>query len=200
MLRGGRARLAPGSPVLPVNVNWQIGRYAGGRRSGFGGFATAAGVPEAEKRGAMSNQAGNGAEISIADACEQTGLSRRTVRYYEELGLLPGVRRTSGGRRVYGPDEVERLLFIQRLKTLGLSLAETKELNAVYAIAGSTGAMLERLDAVLGEHLRGLESRIQELSTLRNEMSKYRDHIGSRIDVLSGSSAKPGRLPSGAQR
>ena len=42
-------------------------------------------MPEAEKGGAMSNQAGKGAEISIADACEQTGLSRRTVRYYEEL-------------------------------------------------------------------------------------------------------------------
>ena len=59
--------------------------------------------------------------------CEQTGLSARTVRYYEELGLLPGVRRRSGGRRVYGTDELERLRFIQRLKALGLSLAEIKE-------------------------------------------------------------------------
>jgi DNA-binding transcriptional MerR regulator len=139
-------------------------------------------------------------EFSIADACEQTGLSRRTVRYYEELGLLPGVRRTSGGRRVYGPDEVERLRFIQRLKTLGLSLAETKELNAVYAIAGSTSAMLERLDALLGEHLGELESRIEGLSTLRDEMSKYRDHIGSRADVLSGASAARDAAPDGAAR
>jgi DNA-binding transcriptional MerR regulator len=140
------------------------------------------------------------AQLSIADACEQTGLSRRTVRYYEELGLLPGVRRTSGGRRVYGPDEIERLRFIQRLKTLGLSLAETKELNAVYAIAGSTSAMLERLDGLLGEHLGELESRIQGLSTLRDEMSKYRDHIGSRSDVLSGGSAAPAVAPDGAAR
>ena len=114
--------------------------------------------------------------------------------------MLPGVRRTSGGRRVYGPDEVERLRFIQRLKTLGLSLAETKELNAVYAIAGSTSAMLERLDALLGEHLGELESRIEGLSTLRDEMSKYRDHIGSRADLLSGASAAPDAAPDGAAR
>jgi DNA-binding transcriptional MerR regulator len=68
------------------------------------------------------------------------------VRYYEELELLPGVRRRAGGRRVYGDGELERLRFIQRLKTLGLSLAEIRELNAVYAIGGSTDAMLLRLD------------------------------------------------------
>ena len=82
---------------------------------------------------------------SIREVCDSTGLSARTVRYYEELGLLPDVRRRAGGRRVYGPDEIERLRFIQRLKTLGLSLAEVKDLNAVYGIGGSTRAMLERL-------------------------------------------------------
>ena len=74
-------------------------------------------------------------EWSIGEVCEQTGLSARTVRYYEELGLLPGVRRRQGGRRVYGADECERLRFIQRLKALGLSLQEIKELNELYALA-----------------------------------------------------------------
>lgn len=120
-------------------------------------------------------------DLSIQQACDETGLSPRTVRYWEELGLLPGVRRRAAGRRVYGADELERLRFIGRLKAFGLSLAEIKELNAVYAIGGSTGAMLERLDDLLGSHLRGLEARIGELSALRDEMSKYRDHIASRI-------------------
>mgnify|MGYP003454615195 FL=1 len=44
----------------------------------------------------------------IAEVCERTGLSPRTVRYYEEIGLLPGVRRRAGGRRAFGPDEPER--------------------------------------------------------------------------------------------
>lgn len=126
-----------------------------------------------------------GAEVPIQEASAQTGLSPRTVRYWEELGLLPGVRRRSGGRRVYGADQLERLRFIRRLKALGLSLAEIKDLNAVYAIGGSTGAMLERLDDLLGSHLLDLEARIQELSALRDEMSKYRDHVATRIGERS---------------
>jgi DNA-binding transcriptional MerR regulator len=121
--------------------------------------------------------------LSIAQVREKTGVSARTLRYYEELGLLPGVRRRAGGRRVYGRDELERLRFIQRLKKLGLTLAEVKQLNAVYAIGGSTFAMLQRLDELLGGHLGELDARIEELMALRDEIGKYRDHVRSRIDA-----------------
>ncbi len=131
-------------------------------------------------------------EFSIGAACAEVGLSARTVRYYEELGLLPGVRRRSGGRRVYGPDELERLRFIGRLKALGLSLSEIKELNAVYAIGGSTRAMLERLDDLLGSQLIDLDRRIGELRMLHDEMGKYRDHVSHRIEALS-EGERPGR-------
>ncbi len=134
-------------------------------------------------------------ELSIQQACDETGLSPRTVRYWEELGLLPGIRRKNGSRRVYGPDELERLRFIRRLKALGLSLAEIKELNAVYAIGGSTQAMLQRLDDLLGMHLGDLDGRIRELSALRDEMSKYRDHVASRIGVEPA--AQPASDPDG---
>ncbi len=118
--------------------------------------------------------------LTIAQVREITGLSARTLRYYEELGLLPGVRRRAGGRRVYGADEVERLRFIQRLKTLGLSLAEVKQLNAVYGIGGSTQAMLERLELLLGRRFEDLEKRIGELMVLRDEIGRYRDRVRSR--------------------
>lgn len=117
---------------------------------------------------------------SIGEISEMSGLSARTLRYYEELELLPGVRRRAGGRRVYGDDELERLRFIQRLKTLGLSLAEIRELNAVYAIGGSTHAMLLRLDQLLARHLHELDQRIRELTDLRDEIGRYRDHIATR--------------------
>lgn len=123
-------------------------------------------------------------ELSIAGVCEETGLSPRTVRYYEELGLLPGVRRRTGGRRVYGPDELERLRFIQRLQLLGLPLAEIRELNEVHALGGSTGAMLERLDQVLGQRLDDLDARIGELSALRDQIEKYRARAASRSGAL----------------
>jgi MerR family copper efflux transcriptional regulator len=125
--------------------------------------------------------------LSIAQVRERTGLSARTLRYYEELGLLPGVRRRSGGRRVYGADEIERVGFIQRLKALGLSLADIKELNAVHAIEGGTGAMLVRLDELLDRHLDEIDGRLRELMGLRDEISKYRDHVASRRERLARS-------------
>jgi len=123
--------------------------------------------------------------LTIREVCERTGLSPRTVRYYEELGLLPGVRRRAAGRRVYGADELERLRFIQRLKALGLALAEIRDLNAVHAIGGSTRAMLERLDDLLGRRVSEVDSRIGELTRLRDEIAKYRARVASRIGALS---------------
>ncbi|MGH0029525.1 MAG: MerR family transcriptional regulator [Myxococcota bacterium] len=131
----------------------------------------------------MNWQTGGEELLGIADVQTATGLSARTLRYYEELDLLPGVRRRAGGRRVYDADQVERVRFIQRLKKLGLSLAEIKELNAVYAIAGSTGDMLARLDQVLARHADQVAQRIDELCSLRDDIDRYRERIGRRIDA-----------------
>ena len=122
---------------------------------------------------------------AIAEVCERTGLSPRTLRYYEEIGLLPGVRRRAGGRRVFGPDELERLDFIHRLKSLGLCLAEIRELNAVYAIGGSTTAMLARLGDLLDLHVKDVDRRIEDLAGLRADLVRYRDHIESRAVITS---------------
>ena len=122
--------------------------------------------------------------LTIREVCERTGLSARTVRYYEELGLLPGVRRKAAGRRVYGPDELERLRFIQRLKSLGLTLAQIGDLNAVYGIHGSTLQMLGTLDDLLVRRLDELAGRIAELDDLRTEIESYRRRIQRRAEDL----------------
>lgn len=134
--------------------------------------------------------------LPIGAVCERSGLSPRTVRYYEELGLLPGVRRRAGGRRVYGADELERLRFIQRLKALGLSLAEIRQLNAVHAIGGSTGAMLGRLDELLARRLADLDARIAELAGLRDQIEKYRARVAQRRGALR---EEPGRRKAAAR-
>lgn len=131
---------------------------------------------------------------AIAEICERTGLSARTVRYYEEIGLLPGVRRSEGGRRVYGTDELERLGFITRLKALGLSLAEIGDLNELYQIAGSTEAMLARLRDLLDVRLHEVDRRLTELADLREELVRYRVHIDERVDGAA-KSGEPDRAP-----
>ena len=119
--------------------------------------------------------------LTISELRVMTGLTARTIRYYEEVGLLPGVRRRAGGRRVYGPDEVERLGFITRLKALGLALGEIKDLNAVYAIAGSTRDMLQHLDELLSRHESDLEERVTALEGLQGEIRSYRAHVAERL-------------------
>ena len=146
----------PGSRYT-VNVSWQTDTH----------------LPHEQEVSGPEEQGGQ----TISQLVQTTGLSARTLRYYEELGLLPGIRRRSSGRRVYGEDEVQRLRFIQRLKALGLSLSEIKELNAVYAIQGSTDAMLKRLASLLDAHLSELDGRIAELQGLRSEMGRYRDRV-----------------------
>ena len=128
--------------------------------------------------------------LSIRAVCERTGLSARTIRYYEELGLLPGVRRRVGGRRIYGADELDRLRFIARLKALGLALEEVGELNAVHAIGGSTRAMLARLDELLARRLLELDARISDLDSLRDQIRKYRDHVAERADTLGAGASE----------
>lgn len=138
-------------------------------------------TPQSDRPAGSPDPAGS----RIAEVAALTGLSARTLRYYEELGLLPGVRRRAGGRRVYGPDEIERLRFIQRLKALGLSLGEIKELNAVHAIKGSTAAMLDRLGGLLDAHLAELDGRIGALNGLRADMQNYREHVSRRANALA---------------
>jgi len=157
----------------------------------------------------VSWQTGTGKEfLTIAQVREIAGVSARTLRYYEELDLLPGVRRRAGGRRVYGPDEIERLRFIQRLKTLGLSLAEIKQLNAVYQIQGSTQAMLSHLEKLLDDQLEVVDGRISELVALRDDIQKYGDHVmsrlhrtrkGHRVDPRSVSDSAPDPNPAAVE-
>ncbi|WP_425565317.1 MerR family transcriptional regulator [Pedococcus aerophilus] len=66
--------------------------------------------------------------MQIGDVADRTGLSLRTIRHYEEVGLLPESRRSSGGFRLYDEQAVARLLLIKRMKPLDFSLEEMRDL------------------------------------------------------------------------
>jgi DNA-binding transcriptional MerR regulator len=63
----------------------------------------------------------------IGEVAERVDLSLRTVRYYEEMGLITPERRTDGGFRLYTDENIERLLTIKQMKPLGFSLQEMRE-------------------------------------------------------------------------
>ena len=66
----------------------------------------------------------------IGEVAEATGLSIRTLRHYDELGLVVPSGHTAGGFRLYTDDDVERLLLVRRMKPLGFTLEEMKQLLA----------------------------------------------------------------------
>ncbi len=66
--------------------------------------------------------------IQIGDVADRTGLSLRSIRHYEEVGLLPEPQRSPGGFRLYSQEAVERLLLIKRMKPLDFTLEEMRDL------------------------------------------------------------------------
>jgi len=72
--------------------------------------------------------AANTRTLHIGDMVEATGLSHRTIRHYDEVGLLPASTRSEGGFRVYTESDLQRMLVIRSMKPLGFTLEEMGEL------------------------------------------------------------------------
>ena len=122
------------------------------------------------------------ASYRIGELSAKVGLTERTIRYYEERGLLESVKRLEGGQRVYTDDDVRRLKFIQKLKVLGLSLEEMQELETLYSRHHTNARVLPRLIELLDAHLSTVSQRLGELTALRDEIRSYRQHVMKRIE------------------
>ena len=122
------------------------------------------------------------ATFRIGELAAKVGLTERTIRYYEERGLLESVKRLDGGQRVYTDDDVRRLKFIQKLKVLGLSLAEMQELETLYGRHHTNAKVLPRLVELLDSHLATVGERLGELAALRDEIRSYRQHVMKRLE------------------
>ena len=121
------------------------------------------------------------ASYRIGELAAKVGMTERTIRYYEEVGLLDSVKRLEGGTRVYADDDVRRLKFIRKLKVLGLSLQEMTELESIYQPKRSNRAVLPRIIELLDAHLETVDGRIDELQALRGEIRSYREHLVDRL-------------------
>ncbi len=119
--------------------------------------------------------------LTIGEIARKVGFTPRTIRYYEDIGLLNSVRRVEGGRRIYTDEDVRRLKFIKRLKLLGLTLEEMKELEELYLTHRSNERVLPRLLELLDQHLGEIESRIEQLRMLKRDIEAYRDHIRAKL-------------------
>ncbi|MGO9214117.1 MAG: MerR family transcriptional regulator [Syntrophales bacterium] len=118
---------------------------------------------------------------SIGEIAQKLEMSQRTIRYYEEIGLLNSIKRIEGGRRVYTDMDLRRLKLIKRLKIMGMTLSEMQELEAMWTIEKSNDKVLGRLLELMSNQLRRLDDRIADLNILRNEIIEYQNRIQSKI-------------------
>jgi MerR family transcriptional regulator, repressor of the yfmOP operon len=118
---------------------------------------------------------------SIGQLAKNLEMSQRTIRYYEEIGLLNSIKRIEGGRRIYTDVDLRRLKLIKRLKIMGMTLSEMQELEAMWTYEKSNEKVLKRLLELLGNHLKRLDDRIADLDILRHEITEYQERIQAKI-------------------
>ena len=118
---------------------------------------------------------------SIGEIAQKLEMSQRTIRYYEEIGLLNSIKRVEGGRRIYTDEDLRRLKLIKRLKIMGMTLSEMQELEAMWTYEKSNEKVLKRLLELLKNHLKRLDDRIADLDILRHEILEYKERIKTKI-------------------
>lgn len=112
----------------------------------------------------------------ISDVADRTGFTRTTLRYYEEIELLPEPRRTASGYRVYDPGHLELLGFIDGAKRLGLSLEEIRDLAPVWS-RGHCASTRAKLEGVLDRKLEGIRAEIERLQASAHRLRAAREQL-----------------------
>ena len=107
--------------------------------------------------------------MRIGELGEAVGLTTKTIRYYESIGLLPEPGRTTSGYRDYGEDAVERLGFVKQAQSSGLTLAE---IGSILEIKEAGGESCRHTRALLNRHLNALDAQIDAMQRQRRELAE----------------------------
>ena len=118
-------------------------------------------------------------DYAIGQLAKAGGCKVQTIRYYEEIGLLPAPPRSAGGQRVYGQPHMDRLVFVRHARQLGFPLDAIRELLTV---TDDPHQPCAAIDAIAKAHLAEVDSRIARLEALREELARMIDQCrGGRV-------------------
>lgn len=122
--------------------------------------------------------------LTIGQLAKRTGVSRSTLRYYEQQGLVEPATRSPAGYRLYAPETARTLLFIQRAQRLGFSLGDIEQL-----LSERGGALLDETAVSLAEQrYLQIERQLTELLVQRHEMGVFLRDLKSRSESNDGDS------------
>lgn len=107
--------------------------------------------------------------LSIGTLAKRTGTKVQTIRYYEQIGLLPEPERSTGGQRRYGMAALDRLSFVRHARQLGFPLAAIREL---LDLSDDPQRPCDKADHIARRQLQEVERKIARLDALRDELSR----------------------------
>ena len=107
--------------------------------------------------------------FTIGHVARATGSKVQTIRYYEQIGLMPRPDRSDGNQRQFTQADIDRLRFIRHARDLGFSIEAIREL---LAMADRPDMPCDDVDAIAARHLEEVEARIARLQSLRSELER----------------------------
>ena len=115
-------------------------------------------------------------KLTIGQLSELAGVPRKTIRYYEEVGVLPPPDRSDARFRLYSDIDVRRVELVRRARALDMGLADMREL-VEWASAGSCNDFQERFQEVLRRKLGEVDQRIADLEHLKQDLRSLEAHF-----------------------
>lgn len=132
--------------------------------------------------------------MNISEAAARAGLPTKTIRYYEEIGLVAPARRRDNGYRDYGERDVHMLRFLSRARGLGFSVADCRALVALYADTSRKSAEVKKIAL---NRVSDIDTKISELHAMRATLIELAEncHGDDRPDcpIIDDLADEPGR-------
>ena len=125
--------------------------------------------------------------LRIGELAKRTGFSTKTLRYYEQIGLVRPVERSESGYRLYGLDVPDRLGFVRRSQGLGLRLDDIKR---ILEISDEGRVPCEHVIGIVDRELAEISKQLARLRSLRRDLTELRTRL---VQAVEAGSVGPGR-------
>lgn len=120
--------------------------------------------------------------FQVREVSRLLGINPQTLYFYERIGLIPSPQRTAAGYRLFSQQDVERLTFIVRTKSLGLTLDEIKE---ILTLKDGRSLTCQAVYDRLSQKVQDIENKIRHLQTLRSELLPLIERCQTNLDPLN---------------
>lgn len=107
--------------------------------------------------------------MSIGELAKTTGVKIVTIRYYEQIGILPAPARTAGNYRKYRQNHAQRLRFVRRCRDLGFSLDQVRDL---FRLSSTNAPSCVEVCRIAERHLKEIKDKLADLKRLESELRR----------------------------